>query len=148
MAAGQNPLAGMIMGALQNRGGAGGGMPGMPPPGGMPGMPGQGGGAEPAATDYASQVAELKGADPGMLLRQIKAMKQIAAVLMVQNLERLPNVAGQVSKLIPMFDRIIKEIQQASNTAQAVRNPIGMGAAQTPPGGDAMSQGTMPNMTM
>ena len=81
---------------------------------------------------YAQQVAELKGADPGLLLRELKQMKQKCAVLMVQNLERLPNVSGQLSKLVPMFDRVIKEISQAQNVNSAVR-PIAMGAAQPPP---------------
>jgi hypothetical protein len=132
----------LIMSALQNRTAAGGGMPGQTMPGGMPGMPGGGGdpgGGDPGA-QYAQQVAELKGADPGMLLREMKQMKQKCAVLMVQNLERLPNVSGQLSKLIPMFDRVVKEISQAQNVNSAVRQPVGMGAAQpplqgAPPGG-------------
>jgi hypothetical protein len=122
----------MIMSALQART-AGGGMP----PGGGPAAAAGGatpgadpsGGQDPAA-QFAQQVAELKGADPGMLQRQVGKMKQMCAVLMVQNLERLPNVVGQLSKLIPMFDRVLKEIGQASNVNSAVRNPIGMGQAQ------------------
>jgi hypothetical protein len=81
---------------------------------------------------FSQQVAEFKGANPQMLLDQLKKMKQMVAVLMVQNLERLPNVAGQLSKLVPMFDRVIKEAQQAGNVASAVRDPVGMGAAQPP----------------
>lgn len=123
MAAGAGGIGQLIMSALQNKTATGGGQPGQT-------MPGAGG--DTTGADYSQQVAELKGADPGMLLRQVKQMKQICAVLMVQNLERLPNVAGQLSKIIPQFDRVIKEIQQAANTATAVRNPIGMGAAQPP----------------
>jgi hypothetical protein len=68
-----------------------------------------------------------------MLLQEMKAMKQKCAVLMVQNLERLPNVSGQLSKLIPMFDRVVKEISQAQNVNSAVRQPLGIGAAQPQP---------------
>jgi hypothetical protein len=96
-------------------------------------------GGDPAS-DYAQQVSELKGADPGMLLRQLKTMKQMCAVLMVQNLERLPNVSGQLSKLIPQFDRVIKEISQAGNVDAAVRNPIAMGAANPPQQGGSPAQ--------
>ena len=121
----------LIMSALQSRTAAGGGMPGQT-------MPGSGGGdlggGDPGA-QYAQQVSELKGADPGMLLREMKQMKQKCAVLMVQNLERLPNVSGQLSKLIPLFDRVIKEISQAANVNSAVRPPLGMGAAQPPQSG-------------
>lgn len=118
----------LIMSALQNRTAAGGGMPGQTMPGQSGGMPG----GEDAGAAYAQQVSELKGADPGMLLREMKQMKQKCAVLMVQNLERLPNVSGQLSKLIPMFDRVVKEISQAQNVNSAVRPPIGLGAAQPP----------------
>ncbi len=119
-----NPLA-MLLQSLSART-AGGGMP----PGGGPGA--QAGTDDQSGGDYASQVSSLKGADPGLLLRELKSMKQRCAVLMVQNLERLPNVSGQLSKLVPQFDRVIKEIQQAGNVNAAVRNPIAMGAA-TPP---------------
>ena len=138
-----NPMMQMVMSALQARtaqgggapGGAPGGQPGMPPgmpPGGAPGGPGQASGGMEDGGQYAQQVAEMKGANPQMLLEQLKKMKQMVAVLMVQNLERLPNVAGQLSKLVPMFDRVIKEASQAQNAVQAVRDPIGMGQAQAP----------------
>ena len=132
MAAGAGGIGQLIMSALQNKTASGGGPGGQP--GGMPGgMPGQGGdpGGDPGA-QYAQQIAQLKGADPGMLLQEIKAMKQKIAVLMVQNLERLPNVSGKLSKLIPAFDGVIKEISQAQNVNSAIRNPVQMGAAQPP----------------
>ena len=126
MAAGPGGIGQLIMSALQARTGAGGGQPGQT-------MPGQGGpDQQDAGAQYAQQVASLKGADPGMLLQTMKAMKQQCAVLMVQNLERLPNVSGQLSKLVPMFDRVIKELGQAQNVNSAVRSPIGMGAAMPP----------------
>ena len=130
----------LIMSALQNRTANGGGQPGQTMPGQGGGMPGAPGGGDDAGAQYSQQVAELKGADPGMLLREMKKMKQQCAVLMVQNLERLPNVSGQLSKLIPLFDRVLKEISQAQNVNSAVRSPVGMGAAQppqqgAPPGG-------------
>lgn len=135
MAAG-NPMSDLIMRALMARTGGGGGVPGQPGGMGMPGMPGMpgaggapGGGGNPG-DQFASQVSELKGADPGGLIRQLKAIKQICAIILVQNMERLPNVSGKVSKLIPMLDQVIKEAQQASSVNNAVRNPIGMGAAQ------------------
>lgn len=122
MAGAPNPLA-MLLQSLSARTAGGGVAPG-------------GGGAAAAGTDgasdYAQQISELKGADPGMLLRELKAMKQKCAVLMVQNLERLPNVSGQLSKLVPQFDRVIKEVMQAGNVTAAVRNPIQMGAANPP----------------
>jgi len=102
------------------------------PPGGAPAM--QGGTSPDAGAQYAEQVSSLKGADPGGLERQLKAMKSILAIMLVQNLDRLPNVAGQISKIIPMLDRVLKEVSQASNVNSAVRNPIQMGMAQPPEG--------------
>ncbi|SRR5229473_1204684 len=129
MATGTSPLQ-MLMSAMQNRSAAGG-------PAGAPGAgPGLGMETPGAGDAYASQVSELKGADPGQLLSQLKKMKQIFAVLLVQNLERLPNVSGQISKLIPQIDKVIKEVQQASSVNAAVRNPIQMGAAQPQPGAE------------
>jgi hypothetical protein len=87
-------------------------------------------GGPDAGQQYGQQVAELKGADPGGLMRQLKAMKQILAIMAVSNMERLPNVSGQLYKIIPMFDRVMKEAQQAASVNTAVRQPpIGMGAA-------------------
>ena len=129
MAAGSGGIGQLIMSALQSR------APSGPQPPAMPGLPGGGGGMPgggDSGAEYAQQVASLKGADPGMHLQEMKAMKQKCAVLMVQNLERLPNVSGQLSKLIPMFDRVVKEISQAANVNSAVRSPIGMGAAMPP----------------
>jgi hypothetical protein len=129
MAAGPGGIGALIMSALSGRTAMGGGTPG-----GAPGMPGGGGdpsGGDPGGSQYAQQVAQLKGADPGMLMQEMKSMKQKCAVLMVQNLERLPNVSGHLSKLIPMFDRVLKEISQAQNVNQAVQ-PLGMGAAMPP----------------
>lgn len=124
-----NPLMAQVMSALQQRSAAGTGAPG------APGQTGQGGGDD-AGQAYAQQVSELKGADPGALLDQVKKIKQIFAVMLVQNLERLPNVSSKISKLIPSIDGVMKEIQSAQNVNQAVRNPISMGAAQPQPGAE------------
>lgn len=115
------------------------------PPGGAPSAAA---GPDSAAADYSQQVAQLKGADPGGLLRQLKSMKQIMAIMAVQNLDRLPNVAGQLFKLIPQFDKVIKEAMQASNVSAAVRDPIKMSAAQPPPDGMQGNQptGQQPSM--
>ena len=131
MGAAPGGIGQLIMSALQNRTMAGGG-----PGGPQGGDPSQG-------PDYAQQVAQLKGADPGMLLQEMKQMKQKCAVLMVQNLERLPNVSGSLSKLIPQFDKVIKEISQAQNVNSAVRNPIQMGAAQPPQDSSGATPGGM-----
>ncbi len=129
MASSPNPLMSMIMSGLQARTSAGGGMPGQTMPG-QQAPQGMGGGD--AGEQYASQVAELKGADPGMLLRQLDQLKKVLANIAVQNMQRLPNVSGKIFKIIPQFDQVIKEVQQAQNVNSAVRNPISMGAA-TPP---------------
>jgi hypothetical protein len=82
-----------------------------------------------AGDAYSQQVAALKGADPGGLLKQLTAIKQIVAAMLVQNLERLPNVSGKLAKIIPSLDSVISEVQKAQNVNAAVRNP-GQGAGQ------------------
>lgn len=128
--------------------GGGGGPPGGAPSpngggGGMPGTSASLPGGDSTAQQYASEYSSLKGADPGLLLRELTQMKQRLAVLMVQNLERLPNVAGQIAKLIPIFARVSKDLQEATNVQGAVRPPIGMGAAmpaaESPGGGGGTS---------
>lgn len=131
------------MAALQAKQGGGAGAT---PGGGMPPSPGAGGGSD-IGQQYAQQVSELRGADPGGLARQLKAMKQILSIMLVQNLERLPNVSGQIAKLIPMFDRVLKEVSQAGNVNSAVgggSRSIQMGAANPPspqPGGGTTPPG-------
>lgn len=122
-----------VMAALQARSQGGGAQPG--------GAPGAASGGDDAGDQYGQMVADLRGADPGALLRQLKQMKAIVAVMMVQNLERLPGVAGKLSKLIPQFDAVIKEAQQAASTDAVVRQPIQMGAAQPSPQPDAAGGG-------
>ena len=115
-------MMGAVLAALQSRTQAG------TPQGSAPGQQAQG-----AGDQYSQMVSSLKGADPGGLLRQVNSLKQITAAMLVQNLERLPNVSSKLAKLIPMWDAVIKEIQQAANVDGAVRNPtppIQMGAAQ------------------
>lgn len=142
MATGANPLGDLVMRALMNR--SAGGAPGVT---GGPGGPGAAPGGGPEAGEaYAQQVSELKGADPGQMIAQLKKLKSIFAVMAVQNMERLPNVSGQIYKLIPQIDRVIKEAQQAANVSTAVRNPISMGAAQPPPAGGEGGGNAMPGM--
>jgi hypothetical protein len=131
MATAANPMMQQVMAALAQRSASGTGAPGQSgPAGGDPSGGGAPGGGDDAGAAYAQQVSQLKGADPGQLLEQVKKLKQLTAVMLVQNLERLPNVSGKLSKMIPMWDGVLKEIMQAQNVNQAVRNPVQMGAAQ------------------
>lgn len=110
-----------VQAALMARAAQGGGQPGQ-------GGDSSGGGGDDSGSAYAQQVSDLKGADPGMLLRQVQQIQKIMAVMAVQNMERLPNVASKIMKVVPQFDAIVKEIQSASAVDKAVR-PIQFGAA-------------------
>lgn len=127
MSTAPNPMAQMIMQAMMRQQQGGGAPPGMP---GMPGAPG-GGQPQSPGDAYSQQVSELKGADPGGLLRQLKAIKQICAIMLVQNLERLPQLNKPLTKMLNDCGDAIKAAEEASKVNQAVR-PIGMGAAQPP----------------
>ena len=91
------------------------------------------GGGGDVGSDYSSMLSDLRKADPNMLMNQLKRIKQIFAVLLVNYLEPLPNVAGKISKVIPHIDAIIKEAERASSTSGAIRPGIQMGAASPRP---------------
>lgn len=143
MSTAPNPLAQMAMAALQARSnGANPAAPGSAP---TAASGGDDSGSD-AGDQYTSMISDVRGADPGALMRQLKQMKAVFAVMMVQNLERLPNVAGKLSKLIPQIDQVIKEVQQASTVNSAIRQPIQMGAAMPSP--QAPNSGPQPGMGM
>jgi hypothetical protein len=99
-----SPMGGMLMQALAAKTGATGG----------------GEGSGDPATEYASQVSELQGADPGMLLQQLNQIQKLLGVIFVQTIQRLPNVGGQISKVMNVMTKAIKETQQAASTASAI----------------------------
>lgn len=101
--------------------------------GGAPGPAGPGGDTNDAGNSFAAMLADLRGADPGMLVQQLRRMQQLMAVMAVHFLGSVPGAAGQMSKMVPQFDRIVKEAQQAAGVNAAVRSPIQMGAAQPSP---------------
>lgn len=88
-----------------------------------------------AAEQYAQQSAELQGADPQMLVRQLNQMQKLLGVIFVQTIQRLPNVGGQVSKVMSQMTRAIKEAQQAASTAAAVHRPSVDFSAASPSAG-------------
>src|ERR1700676_995464 len=95
-AAPQSPMLQTVMGALANRAGAG---------------PGQ---------DLSKQQADLQGADPGMILRQLEQVNQVLGVLFVKTFQNLPNVANNISATMKALSRAIKEGQQAAQVGEVV----------------------------
>jgi hypothetical protein len=90
-------------------------------------------------------LANNRGADPGVLVQQLRNMARVLATYTVFYMEPLPQVAGELSKMIPQINRVIGHAEKAQNVnaavrgAQQSRQPIQMGAAmpspQAPPGG-------------
>ena len=78
-------------------------------------------------------MADNRGADSGLLVQQLRRIQQLLAVAAVHFLPSVPAAAGQMSKMVPLFDRVIKEAQQAANVNATIRQPIQMGAAQPSP---------------
>jgi hypothetical protein len=120
MGGGQSPVGGMLMQALAAKQG---------------GQTGEGSGD--SAQEYASQAAELQGADPQMLLRQLNQMQKLLGVIFVQTIQRLPNVGNQISKVMSQMTRAIKEAQQAGSTQSAL--PKGPQDSQGAQGGISFS---------
>lgn len=147
MASAVNPLLQMALASLQARAGG-------VPPGGAPAAAASpmqallAGGAGPAVgapggpdagNDYSAQIANMRGADPGMLVQTIKNMAKLLAVNAVHWMEPMPQLAGEISRVIPQLNRIISHAEKAQNVnaavrgAQANRSPIQMGAAMPTP---------------
>ena len=150
MATAPNPQMMQLLAALQARNAMGGVPPGGAPAavaGGHPTGPGpSAGGASPdAGSDYGSMLSDLRKADPGQTMRQLRFMKQILAAMLVHNLEPNPSISGKIAKVLPHIDNIIKEAERASSVNGAVRGPIQMGAAQpTPPNSPSAAGGVGP----
>ena len=132
-----------LLGALQARTAAGGVPPGGGPaavaggPGGAGPAPGGGpdqGGGSDAGSVFNQMASDLRRADPNVTMNQMKQIKQVLAAMLVHNLEPNPAFSGQVARIIPLFDRAMKELERAASVSGAVRQPIQMGAAMpTPP---------------
>lgn len=106
-----NPIAALLSGG---QGGRGNPLPGVS----LGALSGQNAGGSPEQMG-----ADLQGADPQMLLKQLDQVNKLLGVIFVQTFTRLPNVAGQVSKTMNQLQRAIKEANQASNVSSVVKKP-------------------------
>lgn len=97
---GSSPLLATIMGALQNR-------------------------TQNPAQSFSEQSANLQGADPTMVLRQLEQVNQILGVLFVKTFQNLPNLANQISATMKQLSRALKEAQQGSSVSEVVGKPAG-----------------------
>ena len=136
--------------------------PTIPLGGGAPGAGGPPGGGQLATIlgalanktsnpgqDLSKQMADLQGADPGMLLEQLESVNKVLGVVFVKSFQNLPNVANQVSATMKALSRAIKEAQQAAQVGETVGKA---GEAGHPPpisfspamGGENAAPGGMP----
>jgi hypothetical protein len=94
---------------------------------------GAGGAAGPTpGRDLGERLAEVQGADPSMVLRQLEQVNQVLGVLFVKTFQSLPNVANQISATMKQLSRAVKEAQQASNVSETVSGATGQ-PGQPPP---------------
>lgn len=115
-----------VLGALTNKTATGGGN----------GNPGQ---------DFSQQAAQLQGADPTMVNRQLDQINQLLGVLFVKTFQTLPNVANQISATMKTLSRAIKEAQQAANVTEVVSAPKS-DAQPNPPISNVAAQQGIPDM--
>lgn len=97
--------------------------------------------------DFSQQSANLQGADPSMVLRQLESVNQMLGVLFVKTFQSLPNVANQISATMKALSRAIKEGQTASNVGEVVSNSEnagGSGGAPSPISFAPVAQGAVP----
>ena len=97
------------------------------------GAPGQGGGSPDAAGQQLSQqLSELKGADPQMMVKAAEQMKAMATAIYVRTSFQVPGAARHIAQATKSIDAAIKELQQASATANTVSSPIVNNAGMSP----------------
>jgi hypothetical protein len=70
--------------------------------------------------ELSEQTAELQGADPTMIARQSQSIYDVMGVLFTKTFQHLPNVAARVSDAMKAWQKVLKEIQQASNVSEVV----------------------------
>jgi hypothetical protein len=104
-----------------------------------------------------SRLAELGGADPGAIGRMISEMKQKLVTIVPHIAMVIPNTTKHISAMVTAADKLLEEINNASQTQNAVQStPIGGSIAALQPGtgaGQGMfpgqpPQGAMPPWTM
>jgi hypothetical protein len=78
------------------------------------------------------QSAELQGADPSMILRQLESVNQVLGVLFVKSFQNFPNIANQISSTMKQLSRAIKEAQQGSSVSEVVGKNEEMTSAPPP----------------
>ncbi len=99
-----------------------------------------------------AQSAELQGADPTMVLRQLEKVNSVLGVLFVKSFQTMPNVANQISSTMKQLSRAIKEAQQGASISDVVGKgdesggpqPLNFSAAQTGQNAGAPPSGMPP----
>ena len=94
----------------------------------------QQGGASPdaAGQQLSQQLSELKGADPGLLKKAAEQMKAMALAIQVRTAFQVPGAARHFAQAQKSIDAGIKELEQASATANTVSSPIVNQAGMSP----------------
>jgi hypothetical protein len=83
----------------------------------------------------ASRLAELGGADPGAIGRTINQMKQTLIAVIQQTAMQIPNTTRHAAAAVTALDKLLEEINNASQTQNAVQSsPIGGSVAALQPG--------------
>jgi hypothetical protein len=88
--------------------------------------------------DFAKQSAELQGADPTMVLRQLKQIGDALSVLFVKSYQTVPKGAGGISDTMKQLAKAVKHFEDAANVQSVVGEgggdgpqPISFGPAMT-----------------
>ena len=87
------------------------------------------------------QMAQLRGADPTMIVRKLEQMEKDAAALISQTIQSVPGVAASLSGIVKSIQRAKKEAQNAAQTASAMGPSINFSPAQSNGGPDNMNNG-------
>jgi hypothetical protein len=93
----------------------------------------------------ASRLAELGGADPGAVGRKLTQMKQELVAIIQQTAMQIPNTTRHAAAAVTALDKLLEEINNASQTQNAVQaTPIGGSVAAIQPGIQQPGMGQFP----
>jgi hypothetical protein len=95
-----------------------------------------------AGTGLAQQSAELQGADPTMIARQLDRVGDVLARLFTMTWQTMPNVANQISATMKALTKAQKEIGQAAQVSEVVGQQPNMQPA--PPISNSAAQPAVP----
>src|SRR5215469_11024727 len=117
---------------LQRIGGGGGAVPGGPPSS-APGSPAGGINPEAIGAAVGQEYSQLQNVDPGKIVADLNRYKQAISAIFPVAVERVADAAKGISQAVTGLNAAIKAFEKAQETLKNVHPPLGLASAQQQP---------------